>query len=117
MGRHKKSDTKEKNADDFTVDKESQLKKIGVDSLSTLDKETIAMFDIKPVGNPNKVSGNFIKGFTGKNYEESLKSAYEHMKEYNKRKDGYDKIELVNYYPQVFKGKSILVGYNKVKNS
>jgi hypothetical protein len=116
MGRHKKDKgkTAQQNNSDFSVDKSEQLKKFNVDEkkvLSTLTKEIIAKFDILPVRNPSKLSGRKIFACVEKNYEESLKRAYAIRDEHNaKYKD--NPMVLVDYYPQEFGHKAILVSCN-----
>jgi len=118
MGRRKateqeKNDKKQKKVDDFApIDKEGQLTVFTEKKTLQISQEVIDKFDIKPVGKPAKLSGMKINGFNGKNYEASLNEAYEWAKSNNENDKILDKIVLVDYYPQSFMSRSVLVSYN-----
>ena len=63
-------------------------------------------------GSITKLSGKHINQFVGDTYNHSIQLAYAWVKERNENKDYKWKIKLVDYYPQVMGGKSILVSYN-----
>ena len=115
MGRPKGSKNQKKstaqNVASFEATKDDGLTVFTKQERHLIDKETIAKFDINPVERTSDLSGR-IQNFNGKNYEESLKLAYAWMEQYNRRSTDGTKIELNNYYPQVFMEKSILVGYD-----
>ena len=114
MGRRKKDKSKsaQNNVDDFTVDKDEQLKAFdGREINPKLTQEVINKFDIKPVRKTSDLTGERLDTFNGKNYEDSLKLLYEWRDRYNNQSEK-DMIILVNYYPQEFKSKSIIVSYN-----
>lgn len=111
MGRKKKNASTEKDVEDFTVTKEDSLEVFSKKKHLSISKEVIALFDIKPVGKINKLSGHGVKGFNGKDYKDSLELAYNWMNDFNKYNDE-KLIELVDYYPQEFMEKSVLVSYN-----
>lgn len=117
MGRKKKdkgADAQSK-VDDFTIDKDEQLTVFTKKKLSKLTQEVIDMFDIKPVRGVNALSGHRINGFAATSYKDSLLECYAWRDGYNSKKDGVDKVELISYYPQDFKGKNILVSYDLIK--
>ena len=59
------------------------------------------------------LSGKHIQQFTGETYNESIHLAFEWVETLRTRKDKHQyKIELVDYYKQIFGGKCILVSYN-----
>lgn len=109
MGRRAKNP--EKNAEDFTVDKEQQLEVFKKEKI-LITQEIIDMFDIKPVGRTCKLGGQSIAPFVGNTYKQSLEMAYEWMNRTNMN-NKKQTIELVAYFPQEHQGKSILVSYNK----
>lgn len=122
MGRHKKTDleknkTKQEKVDNFnaSVDKSDSLTVFTKQPALLISQDVIDKFDIRPVGKIGKLSGHKIIQFNEKNYEESLKAAYSWKDENNNnpKKSEFDgNFVLVDYYPQEFKGKSILVSYN-----
>lgn len=124
MGRRKKTDleknnTKQNKVDAFNLstDKSDALTVFTKQAVSLISQETIDKFDIPPVGKLEKLSGHRIKQFNEKNYEESLKAAYLWRDSNNnkEKKDEFHKdIVLVDYYPQEFKSKSVLVSYNLI---
>lgn len=63
-------------------------------------------------GSITKLSGKHINQFVGDTYNHSIQLAYAWVKERNENKEYKWKIKLVDYYPQVMGGKSILVSYN-----
>lgn len=61
----------------------------------------------------SQLSGKHIQQFTGETYNESIQLAFEWVETLRTRKDKPQyKIELVDYYKQIFGGKCILVSYN-----
>jgi hypothetical protein len=125
MGRRKKTDleknnTKQAKVDSFntSVDKSDSLTVFTEQSVSLISQEVIDKFDILPVGKLGKLSGHYIIQFNEKTYEESLNEAYRWRDRNNNKvkKDEFHRdIILVDYYPQEFKGKSVLVSYNFVE--
>lgn len=124
MGRRKKTDleknnTKQNKVDAFNIsnDKSDALTVFTKQAVSLISQETIDKFDIRPVGKLGKLSGHNIIQFNEKNYEESLKAAYlwRDLNNNKEKKDEFHKdIVLVDYYPQEFKSKSVLVSYNLI---
>ena len=124
MGRRKKTDieknnTKQNKVDTFNLsnDKSDALTVFTKQTVSLISQETIDKFDIRPVGKLGKLSGHNIIQFNEKNYEESLKAAYlwRDLNNNKAKKDEFHKdIVLVDYYPQEFKSKSVLVSYNLI---
>jgi hypothetical protein len=120
MGRRKRTETEKNNVkqgkvDDFSVDKESQLKTFTDIKVTTLSQEIIDMFEIKPISSTGKFSGKMIKSFNEGSYQKSLEEAYRWEKETNSKiKEGENIVVLRDYYPQVFKGKIVLVSYDRV---
>jgi len=115
MGRRKKNATVGQDVKSFTETKEDSLTVFAKKNNTSITQDVIDDFDVKPVGKPNKLGGEYIESFNGKNYRESLKLAYEW-------KDRYEKIykekqiNFVNYYPQIFMAKSILISYNTINS-
>lgn len=61
----------------------------------------------------SQLSGKHIQQFIGETYNESIQLAFEWVEVMRTRKDKPQyKIELVDYYKQIFGGKCILVSYN-----
>lgn len=61
----------------------------------------------------SQLSGRHIQQFIGETYNESIQLAFEWVEVMRTRKDKPQyKIELVDYYKQIFGGKCILVSYN-----
>jgi hypothetical protein len=115
MGRKKKGSNTKSEVDSFSVDKGNQLEVFSHKTPSLLTKDIIAKYDIKPVRGTNNLRGAYLESFTqGKNYDEALKLAYEWRDRFNTRKNAISKIELIDYYPQEFKGKSIIISYKIV---
>lgn len=124
MGRRKKTDleknnTKQNKVDTFNLssDKSDALTVFTKQAVSLISQEVIDKFDIPPVGKLGKLSGHRVIQFNEKNYEESLKAAYLWRDTNNNKpkKDEFHKdIVLVDYYPQEFKSKSVLVSYNLI---
>ena len=72
--------------------------------LTTVEKEL-------PTVNSTSDLRHFINGFSGGSYDESVRMAFDWMNNVNADpRDGRD-IELVGYFKQEHKGKSILVSY------
>jgi hypothetical protein len=125
MGRRKKTDleknnTRQNKVDTFNLsaDKSDALTVFTKQSVSLISQEVIDKFDIPPVGKLGKLSGHQVIQFNEKNYEESLNEAYRWRDRNNNKvkKDEFHRdIILVDYYPQEFKGKSVLVSYNFVE--
>lgn len=124
MGRRKKTDieknkTKQEKVDTFNLsnDKSDALTVFTKQAVSLISQEIIDKFDIPPVGKLGKLSGHRIIQFNEKNYEESLKAAYL-WRDSNNNKEKKDELHkdivLVDYYPQEFKSKSVLVSYNLI---
>lgn len=59
------------------------------------------------------LSGKHIQNFVGETYRDSVRMAFEWVENLKTRKDKPQyNIKLVDYYPQIMGGKSILVSYN-----
>ena len=120
MGRTKRATNTAKEVNSFDVDKQTQLEVFTKKKTSLLSKELMAKFDIKPVGLVSGLHGNCLYNFTEGNYEASLEKAYSWRDDYNNWKDpktkigNPKKIKLVDYYPQIAFGSSIIVSYNLV---
>jgi hypothetical protein len=126
MGRRKrteqeKNNKKQQKVDDFSVDKDTMLSTFSELSETTLSQEVIDKFEIKPVQRLQNLRGKKLKQFNEPNYEKSLKEAYLWMSSNNDKKldkqnqeFGKEVVELIDYYPQRFKGKSVIVSYNTV---
>ena len=114
MGRPKKDKAKfaQNNASDFDVNFEDQLKKLEQKNDVKIDKEILKKYDIRQVSRIRDLSGAQIRHFNKDNYEESIKSATEWRDSYNSNSDNNTIIEIVGFYPQIFKHKSIIVSYN-----
>jgi len=113
MGRRKKNATLDQDLKSFTETKDESLEIFTKEKI-TVPPKVIAMFDVQPVGKSHLIGGEKLEHFNEKTYQASLERAYEWRDDYNK-KSKENKIEFVNYYPQEFKGKSILMGYNTIK--
>lgn len=101
------------------IDKESQLTVFTTPKKELLSPEVIEKYkkEMLLVGELSGLSGHNIFGFSGnKTYEDALKQACEFRNSYNTRKDGTDKIKLINFFAQEHSGKSILVSYDLIKN-
>lgn len=111
MGRKKKDVSTSQTVKSFTEIKEEGVAGLLKKKDLSIEQEVVDKFDVKPVRSIAMLGGQYIMDFTGKNYEESLKLAYEWKDRYEKdHKD--TKVNFVNYYPQVFMHKTILISYN-----
>ena len=121
MGRRKLTDEeknqklKEKVNDFAPLDKDEQLSVFTKTKLSSLSQETIDKYDAKPVGKLSKLSGHKINGFTGKSYADSLSQVQGFLDTHNNDRNSVDKFVWVDYYPQEFLQRSILISYNIVR--
>lgn len=119
MGRRKLTDA-EKNkrqqqkVDEAVVNKESQLEKFKERALP-IDKETIDAFQIKPKPRISQLSSSKYMGFWGeKNYRQALEKAYSFEKDYNEDKTKTQIMVLLDYFPQMHVGKTIIVSYKLI---
>jgi hypothetical protein len=113
MGRRKKNATVAQDIKSFTETKEDSLTEFSKEKISLLDQETIDQFEVKPVSSPSKLGGQRIEYFVGKStYKQALTLAYEWQDRYNNDSHNNGKIRFVNYYPQSFVGRTILIGYD-----
>ncbi|MFZ2992621.1 MAG: hypothetical protein WA061_02790 [Microgenomates group bacterium] len=115
MGRKKKSANTANEVESFSTTKEDQLeiftkKKLVV----TIPKEVIEKYGIKPLPRVIDLRGKCFESFTGKNYEGALKAATEWKDAYNEEKNHEKKIDIVDFYPQLAFGCSIIVSYNLI---
>ena len=112
MGRRKKNATIEQDLQSFTETKEESLRIFTREKI-TVPPKVIAMFDVQPVRKSNMIGGERLEHFNEGSYAESLKWAHQWRDNFNAKSKEF-KIEFVNYYPQEFKGKSVLMGFNVV---
>lgn len=118
MGRKKLTDeeknkrTQEKIDSFAPIDKDEQLSVFTKKTESSLSQEIIDMYEQKPVSDPSKLSGKFLSGFNGKNYLESLNGAVQFIQSNNENVNSQDVYKWVDYYPQEFEKRSILISYN-----
>ena len=61
---------------------------------------------------PHHLSGAFIANFSEDDYDHSIQRAFDDFERYNNDKKNPYIYEMVDYYPQALKHKSILVSYN-----
>jgi len=111
MGRRKKEVSTTESVKSFTETKADSVAVFSKEENLSIEQNVIDSFDVKPVGKLNKLGGQYIMDFTGKNYAESLKLAYEWKDRYEKENSNL-KVNFVNYYPQEFMHKTILISYN-----
>lgn len=105
--RGRKAKNAKKDVENFEIDKEESLK-VFTQERNLISEEVIKKFDIKPVGKAYQIQGG-IKPFNGESYEESLLMAYAWRDAINQA--GEQSVKLMNYFPQEFMGKSVLVGF------
>ncbi len=109
MGRKKRDASTEKSFE--------EIKKESLESFTkekeSIPQEVINQFEVKPVSKTSLLGGNRTENFTGKNdYLDALNKAYEWLEDYNKEHKGTSKATFVNYYPQTYLGRTILMGIN-----
>lgn len=111
-GRKPKSETAQKSVETFTADKDELLKVFDKKKIEH-ENHVSGEFDITPVGSPSLLGGNGLDLFTGADYDDAIKKAYDWMERKN-REHKDCKIELLHYFLQRAFGKSVLVSYNIV---
>lgn len=108
MGRKKKSSTVE-------IEEESDDEELTVfsssEGVTSLTQEVIDKYEIKPVRAVSDLPSP-MTWFTGKSYDDSIRLAYEWRDRVNK--ENTSKVELVSYFPQLHKGKNIILSYKVV---
>ena len=114
MGRQKKDKAKtaQNDVNDFDVNFGDQLKKLEQKNDVKIDKEILKKYDMKPVSRIKDLRGKQIMQFNGKNYEESMRLAIEWKDAYNQQSANGALVEIVDFYPQVFMSKQIIISYN-----
>jgi len=119
LGRQKKDKAKtaQNDVNDFDVNFEDQLKKLEQKSEVKINEETLKKYDIKPVSRIKDLRGKQIRQFNGKNYEESLKLASEWRDSYNASQTDGTSVEIVDFYPQIFMSKQIIISYKMKGNA
>lgn len=112
MGRKKRDASVEKSFEEIKEESLANLLK----EKESIPQDIINEFDVKPVSKTSMLGGNRIESFSGKSdYRDALSVAYEWLKQYNTtNKDS--KASFVNYYPQSYLGRTVLMGIN-IKNT
>lgn len=109
MGRKKRDASVEKSFEEIKEESLANLLK----EKESIPQDIIDEFDVKPVSKTSMLGGNSLENFSGKSdYRDALKTAYEWLRKYNEENKGKSKATFVNYYPQSYLGRTVLMGIN-----